>query len=188
MSMSRTVDAEVVCSVRYTSKSSGRSLMAVPAGRRPGAFSSRRSALPSVPRRSRWNGSPNSNGFEALVALAAVPRVREPVRAERVAVEAGEQLVEDLLPDPPIAARGELEAVAVALEVAGALEAVGEVLERIEVPGRIRPEQVVDVRAVDLAEVARATRAVELRLELVERLEPAQLLERSPRGPAAGRR
>ena len=114
-----------------------------------------------------------------LVALAAVAGVREPVRAERVAVEPREQLVEHLLPDPPMTPRGELEPVAVALEVAGTLEAVGEVLERIEVPGGVRAQQVVDVRAVDLAEVARPARAVDLRLELVERLEPPELLERA---------
>ena len=93
-------------------------------------------------------------------------------------MQAGEQLVEDLLADPPVATGRELQPVAVALEVAGPLEPVGEVLERVEVAGRVRAEQVVDVAPVDLAEVARATRPVDLRLELVERLEPPQLAER----------
>ena len=149
----------------------------------PGGAPARRVLLaqqrvPSVARRSRWNGSPNSNGLRRLLALAAVAGAGEPVAAERVAVQPREQLVEDLLADPPVAARGELQPVAVALEVARLLEPVGEVLERVEVAGRVRAQQVAHVRAIDLAEVARAARAVELRLELVERLEPAELVER----------
>ena len=68
-----------------------------------------------------------------LVALPAPAAAVDPVAAERVALEPREQVVEDLLADPPAAARGQLEALAVAGQVAGLLEPAGQVVERLEV-------------------------------------------------------
>ena len=84
------------------------------AARAAGAFSSRPSALDSVPRRSRWNGSPNSYGLVVSSRSPPRPAAVDPVAAERVALEPREQVVEDLLADPPAAARRQLQPLAVA--------------------------------------------------------------------------
>ena len=112
------------------------------------------SALASVPRRSRWNGSPNSYGL--VVSSRSPPRparsIRWPPNASRS--QPREQVVEDLLADPAAAARRQLEALAVARQVAGLLEPAGEVVERVEVADRVVAEQLADLVAVDRREVA----------------------------------
>ena len=75
--------------------------------------------------------------------------------AERVPAEPREQVVEDLLADPPGPPRRQLQAVAVARQVAGLLEPAGEVVERVEVAHRVVAEQVADVAPVDRRQVAR---------------------------------
>src|SRR6185369_17608191 len=52
-----------------------------------------------------------------LLALAAAAAAIDPVAAERVARQPGEQVVEDLLADPPAAPRRELEPLAAARQV-----------------------------------------------------------------------
>ena len=113
-----------------------------------------------------------------LLAVAATARPLEPVAAERVAAQPREQVVEHLLADPAAAARRELQPPAVAVEVAGRLETVREVLERVEVAGGVRPEEVADVRPVDLATSPCLADSLELGLQPVERLEPAELVQR----------
>jgi hypothetical protein len=68
----------------------------------------------------------------ARVALPSPPGAVDPVSAERVALEPGEQVVEDLLADPPAAARCQIHPLAVARQVASLLEPAGEVVERLE--------------------------------------------------------
>ena len=58
------IDLEVVAASRWIARPP----------RLAGAFSSRARALASVPRRSRWNGSPNSYGLVVSSALAAAAR------------------------------------------------------------------------------------------------------------------
>ncbi len=90
-----------------------------------------------------------------LIPLPAPPGPVDPVAAECVALEAGEQVVEDLLADPPAAPRRELHAFAVAGQVAGLLEPAGEVVERLEIAQAIVAEQVADLVAVDGGQVGR---------------------------------
>src|SRR6185369_3863914 len=61
-----------------------------------------------------------------LIPLPAAPGPVDPVAAEGVALEAREQVVEDLLTDPPAAPRRELHPLPVAVQVAGLLEPAGE--------------------------------------------------------------
>ena len=97
--------------------------------------------------------------------------------AEGVALEPREQVVQHLLADPPRAARGQLEPLAVARQVAGVLEPAGQVLERVEVPHRFVAEQLADLVAIDAGEVGRRLDAGESLLEPIHRLEPADLGE-----------
>src|SRR6478752_1806263 len=90
-----------------------------------------------------------------LLALPAPPGPVDPVAAEGVPRQAGEQVVEDLLADPPAAARRQLEPIALPGEVAGLLELAGELVERLEVAGALRPEQLADLVSVEVGEVGR---------------------------------
>ena len=160
-----------------------------PARRRPGAFSSRVSALASVRRRSRWNGSPNSYGFVVSLALAAPPGAVEPVAAERVASQPREQVVEHLLADPPRRRAASAPAARRGAQVAGLLEPPGQVVERVAGPGpRPRRASSRTLVAVDRRRGRPAPRRPpSCVLERVQRLEPAELLS-APSRPAARRR
>ena len=87
--------------------------------------------------------------------LPATPGPVDPVGTERVALEASEQVVEDLLADPPAAPRRELHPFAVAGQVAGLLQPAGEVVERLEIAQAVVAEQVTDLVAVDGGQVGR---------------------------------
>ena len=113
-----------------------------------------------------------------LLAVAAAAGPLQPMAAERIAPESREQVVEHLLADPPAAARRQLHAVAVAIEVAGGLEAGGQVLQRVQVARGVRTQEVADVGAVDLADVPGPVDAFEVALEAVQRLELAELVQR----------
>ena len=87
MSTSSTVDAEVVRSVRKTSKSSGRSRTGVPPrGRRAGAFSSRIRALRHRRPQVEVERVAELERLGRLLAVAAAAGPIEPVAAERVAL------------------------------------------------------------------------------------------------------
>ena len=92
--------------------------------------------------------------LRGLLAFPAPARSIHPVATERVALEAGEQVVEDLLPDPATAARRQLEPFPVAREVAGLLQATGQVVERVEVTDRLVSEQVADLVPIERGEIA----------------------------------
>ena len=72
-----------------------------------------------------------------LLALPAPAGPVDPMAAERVARQPGEQVVEDLLADPPAAPRRQLQPIALARQVAGLLELAGELVERLEVAGAV---------------------------------------------------
>ncbi len=178
MSTRSTVDADVVRSVRKTSKSSGRRRTACPL-----ASSRRRVLLAHQGVRHRRpevevERVPELERLGRLLAVAATAGALEAMAAERVAPQPGEQVVEHLLADPAAAAGRELQPVAVPVEVARRLQAGRQVLQRVEVAGRVRPEQVTDVRPVDVAEIAGAADPLEVALQLVQRLEPAELVQR----------
>ncbi len=176
MSTSRTVEVWVSCSVRWTSKSVGARWIR----RSPRRGAGRRRVLLAA------------EGVEQRAAQVEVERVAELVRlgrlvalpspaaavdavaAERVALEPREQVVEDLLADPPAAARGQLQPLAVAGQVAGLLEPPGEVVERIELARGVVAEQVADLVAIDRGEVGR-------------RLDVGQRVRRAGPSPGAGR-
>ena len=178
MSTSSTVEVFVVCSVRKTSKSAGRQrdpparppargvlLAGEGVGQRPPELEMERVA--ELVRLGR------------LVALAAATAALHPMAPERVAPKAGEQVVEDLLADPPAAPRGELQAVAVAGEVARPLELLREVVERVQVAGRLVAEELGHAVAIDVREIARPADPVDLLLERVQGLEIGHLGERA---------
>ena len=117
--------------------------------------------------------------LRGLLALAAAAAAIEPMAAERIALEPREQVVEHLLADLPAAARRQLEALAVAGQVAGLLEPPGEVVERIEVADRVVAQQLADLVAVDVGEVAGSVDVGERVLQPFHRLEPGDLGERA---------
>src|SRR5207245_42059 len=94
-----------------------------------------------------------------LVALGLVGGVatRTPaldrVPAEAVALEVREDVLERLVAELADSARGQLEAVALALEVAGLLELLGELLQPLEVLRRLVAEQLLDVERIDLVQI-----------------------------------
>ena len=114
-----------------------------------------------------------------LVPLPAPPATIEAVPAERVLAKPREEVVEHLLADPPRPPRGQLQAAAVARQVPGLLEPAREVVERVEVAHGVVAEQLADVAPVDRGQVARGADVTQLVLQRVERLEPAELLERT---------
>ena len=118
-------------------------------------------------------------GWEAgvLVAFAAPPCPLQTVPAERVAPEPCKEVVEHLLADPSRPTRRELEAPAVARQVAGLLEAARQVVERVELADGVVAEQVTDVRTIDRGEIVGRRNIAERVLERVQCLQAANLLE-----------
>ena len=110
-----------------------------------------------------------------LLALPAPTGPVHAVTAERVALEPREEVVEDLLADPPAAPRRELQPLPVAREVAGLLESAGQVIERVEVADRLVAQQVAHLVAVDVGEIARTLDVGEGVLHAVHRREPFDL-------------
>ncbi len=93
-----------------------------------------------------------------LVALATAPGPIDPVAPERVPLQPREQVVEHLLADLATAARRELEPLAVARQVAGLLEAPGQLVERVQIADRLVTHEVAHLVAIDPSEIARAPR------------------------------
>ena len=190
MSTSSTVEVRVSCSVRWTSKSVGREADAAVARRGPGG---RRVLLAAE----RVEQRPAQVEVERvaelvrlgrLVALPSPPAAIDPVTAECVALEPREQVVEDLLADPPAAARRQLKALAVAGQVAGLLEPPGQVVERLEVAYGVVAEQVADLVAVDRGQVAGRLDIGQRVLQPIHRVRAGRSGRARPRGRAARRR
>src|SRR6185436_1244130 len=113
-----------------------------------------------------------------LLALPSPAGTIDPMAAERVAGQPGEQVVEHLLADAPAAARRQLQAVALAREVAGLLEAASQLVERLQVAGALRSEQLLDVVPIQPGDVPRGLDGAQLVLERIQRLELADPLQR----------
>ena len=99
--------------------------------------------------------------------------------AERVALESREQVVQHLLTDPPAPARRQLEAFAIAGEVAGFLEPSGQVVQRREIACCVLAKEIPNLVTVDLGQVGRAVDIGERVLETIHRLDPGDLGERA---------
>ena len=129
-------------------------------------------------RRSSWNGSPNSNGLATSSGSPPRPAwsCRWPPKASRR--RRANSSSRTFWPMRRVAARRQLQVLAVALEVARPLQLVHEIVERVQVPGGIGTQEIAHLAPVDRAEVARARGPVQLVLERVQGLEPVQLLER----------
>ena len=112
MSTSRTVEVRVDSSVRWTAKSPGASWIALPPARPTGAFSGRVRALASVSTQVEVEDITELERLRPLAALRAAPGAVDPVLAERIPAQPGEEVVEDLLADPAAAPRRQLEAIA----------------------------------------------------------------------------
>ncbi len=165
------------CSVRWTSKSDGASRIRAITGRRAAG----RGILPAAERIEQRAAQVEVERIAELVrlgrlvALPSPPVAFDPMTAERVALEPCEEVVEDLLADPPAPAWRQLEPLAVAGEVAGLLEPACEVVERIQLARRLVAEQVAHLVAVDGGEVGRRVDIRQGVLEAVHRLETADL-------------
>src|SRR5439155_18019366 len=103
-------------------------------------------------------------------ALSASARGPTGVAAEGVAAQAGEETIEDLLPDPPAPSRSELQAAADALGVPSLLERPSQLLESRHVLGRFVVEQTANLVKVEVGERGRVVRAAQLRPEPLEGL------------------
>ena len=112
-----------------------------------------------------------------LVTLAALTGTLDPVTAERIALEPGEQVVEDLLADLAGAARRQLQALTVAGQVAGLLEPSSERVERVERADGVVAHQVARLAAVDAGEVTRAVDVGEGILHALHGVEAIELGE-----------
>ncbi len=104
MSSSRTVDGRFVCSVRKTSKSSGRRWDRA-SRRRPRRVLLALSALRQRRAQVEVERVAELVRLGRLLAVAAAAGAVEPVAAEGVPAQPREQVVEDLLADPAAAAR-----------------------------------------------------------------------------------
>src|SRR5437879_9222950 len=113
-----------------------------------------------------------------LLALPSPAVLSDPMATERVARQAGEQVVEDLLADAPAPARRQLESLAAAGQVAGSLQLAGQLVEGFEVAGGLRPQQLSRRVVVQAGEVAGLLDRRELVLEGIESLELADPIER----------
>ena len=114
-------------------------------------------------------------GLCGLLTFTATPLPIDAVTAECVALQAGEQVVEDLLADLPRPARGQLEPLAVARQVAGFLEAPGEVVEGVEVASRVVAHELADLVAVDRGEITGRFDVHQRVLEALHGLHPGDL-------------
>ena len=156
--------------------------------RAAGAFSSRPSALNKVPRRSRWNGSPNSYGL--VVSSRSPPRpersIRCPPNASRASRENRSSSTFWPIRRVPRAVSSSRSPCA--RQVAGRLESPGQIVERIEVSHAFVAEQVAHLVAIERREVAGALDVGQGILEPVHRLEPGDLRRAPHRTRAAGRR
>ena len=143
MSTRSTVEVRVSCSVRKTSKSSAS--RPTPA-RRPQARGILRPAKRVLDRAAdvEMERVAELVRLRCLLALPSPAGPVDPMAAERVARQPREQVVEDLLADPPAAARRQLEAIAAAAEVAGPFELAGKLVERVEVARGLVAEQFAD--------------------------------------------
>ena len=103
MSTSSTVEVRVSCSVRKTSKSSGARRTAGRPRAAPGAFSGAAQRVLDRAAEVEMERVAELVRLGRLLALAAPPGPVDPVAAERVARQPREQVVEDLLADPPAA-------------------------------------------------------------------------------------
>src|SRR5437660_5077172 len=116
-------------------------------------------------------------GIAELVALGLVGGItaRAPaldvVPPEAVALEGREDVLERLVAELADRARGELEPVALALEVARLLQLLRELLQPLEVLRRLLAEQLLDVDRIDLVQIVRRLDAAQLALELLHPLE-----------------
>src|SRR5207245_2187365 len=104
-------------------------------------------------------------------AIAARAAVTHDVAAEPVALQVGEDVAERLVGDPADRARGQLEPVALALEIARLLELLRDLAELLEVPRGLLAQELLDLGAVDRVEVLGTLRVAHLALELVHLLE-----------------
>src|SRR2546428_13649839 len=85
-----------------------------------------------------------------LVSLPAPTSAVGPMPAEGVTPQAREQVVENLLADAPAAPRRQLEAFPVARQVAGFLQATGQVVERLQVADGVLVDEVLELGPIDV--------------------------------------
>ena len=171
----------VSCSVRWTSKSDGASRTPAIAGRRPRGRRvllapqgvEQRAAQVEVERVAEFVR------LGRLVALPAPTATIQAVPAEGVALEPREQVVEHLLADLAAAARRQLEALAIAGQVAGLLQTPGQVVQRVELAASVVAQQVADLVAIDPGQVPRRVHVRQGVLQPVERPEPRDLGQRA---------
>src|SRR5262247_2560809 len=149
MSSITTVEAWVDSSVRSTSKSSG--------DRRTGAV-----ALDRVHQRLL---EIEQERIAEFVALGLVGRVAagapalDVVPAEAVALEAGEDVLERLVAELSDRPRGELEPIALALEVARLLQLLRQLLQPLEILRRLLAQELLDLDRIDLLQIVRRLHA-----------------------------
>ena len=181
MSTSSTVDVRVSISVRWTSKSEGarRTRRSPVAARAAGAFSSRPSALNERPAQIQVERVAELVRLRRLLALPSPTRPADPVTAERVPLQPGEQVVEHLLADLPAAPRSQLQPLPVPGQVSRLLEPPGEIVQRVQFAARVLAQQIADLLAVDRGEIPRRPDVGQGVLEPIERLQPRDLGQRT---------
>src|SRR5207302_4818875 len=110
--------------------------------------------------------------------IAARAPALDRVSPEAVALEVREDVLERLVAELADGARGQLEAIALALEVARLLQLPGELFQPLEVLRRFLAEELLDVDGIDLLQVVRRLDAAQLALELLHLLELVHQLYR----------
>ena len=117
-------------------------------------------------------------GLDLVGAVAARPALLERVAAEAVALEVPEDVAQGLVADLADGPRGQLEAVALPLEVAGLLELLGHLAQALEVALGLLAQELLDLLGVDLLEVVGVAHLLDLPLEVVELPELVHQLHR----------
>src|SRR5581483_12402850 len=102
--------------------------------------------------------------------LTARAVVAHGVVAEAVATQPGEEVAERLLADPAHAARGELEAAAVALDQPGILELLGDLRELVDAARRLVAERLAQLLAGALVDLPAAVGVAQGALQLLHPL------------------
>ena len=98
--------------------------------------------------------------------------------AEAVALEVPEDVAQGLVADLADGPRGQLEAVAFSLEVAGLFELLGHLAQTLEVALGLLAQELLDLLGVDLLEVVGVAHLLDLPLEVVELPELVHQLHR----------
>ena len=122
-------------------------------------------------------GIPPLEGLGRLVSLAAAAQMGHAMAAHGISLKPGEEVVEDLLPDPSAPPRSELQTIAEAGHEPRLLQTTGQVVESLQTLGRPGTEEALERLPVHRREVPRLDRPGQLVLQAVQGVHQGELVK-----------